>query len=307
MERVSGLSLNDYFQKNIFAPMGLKNINMFPTQHMKDNLAYMNARAPDGKLSLRPAGQLNRAPLMVRNAEEVKRVFNAGGAGCFAKPREYLQVIATLLNDGTHPGTGSKILKPETVKEMFTNQIPEMPDFGRQGIDNPKSDLTNALPDLYPQPGEAQGWGLTFFLHLGGQLPTGRSNTTGWWAGLPNLFWWADREQGLGGMIASQIVPFGGKLCQRLLAQTKANYKQMRLLWAYGERSKQVCIKRSRHDVEVAVIRAAKVRPIHILTSQVVEIFFKLTYVRPLIVKVKSSTSTSSVQCSRPLVPLRLQ
>ena len=35
------------------------------------------------------------------------------------------------------------------------------------------------------------------------------SKGTGWWAGLPNLFWWADRSRGVGGIIASQILPFG--------------------------------------------------------------------------------------------------
>ena len=35
------------------------------------------------------------------------------------------------------------------------------------------------------------------------------SKGTGWWAGLPNLFWWCDRTKGVGGIIASQILPFG--------------------------------------------------------------------------------------------------
>jgi hypothetical protein len=42
---------------------------------------------------------------------------------------------------------------------MFQNQIPEFPDFGRQGIPPSKSDLTNAIPDLYP--GKEQGWGVS--------------------------------------------------------------------------------------------------------------------------------------------------
>jgi CubicO group peptidase (beta-lactamase class C family) len=46
VERVSGLRLNDYFQKHIFEPMGLKNIDMFPTEEMKKTLASMHARTP---------------------------------------------------------------------------------------------------------------------------------------------------------------------------------------------------------------------------------------------------------------------
>ena len=91
---------------------------------------------------------------------------------------------------------------------MFTNQISQFPDFGRQGIPAAKPDLTNAIPDIYPVEGKPpQGWGLTFMLSNGG--PTGRSKSTGFWAGLPNCWWWCDREKGVAGMIASQVMPFG--------------------------------------------------------------------------------------------------
>lgn len=53
--------------------------------------------------------------------------------------------------------------------------------------------------------------GLTFFLRIH-QGPSGSAPGTGHWAGLPNLFWWADRETGLGGIIGTQIIPFGGEL-----------------------------------------------------------------------------------------------
>jgi hypothetical protein len=36
--------------------------------------------------------------------------------------------------------------------------------------------------------------------------PTGRGANTAWWAGIANLFWWADREKGVAGMIASQCM-----------------------------------------------------------------------------------------------------
>jgi len=225
VERATGMSLNDYFQEHIFKPIGVKNINMFPTEHMKKNLAWMHTRAPDGKLSLRQDGHLNKKPLWAKDPEDIKSTFNAGGAGCFAKPAEYCQIIATLLNDGVHPGTGNRILKKETVDEMFTNQIPDMPNFGRQGIDPPKRDLSNPLPELYPQGDLPQGWGLTFFLHQH-PGPTGRSGSTGWWAGLPNLFWWCDRENGLGGIIASQIVPFGDAAVMGLWGGVEAGLYQ---------------------------------------------------------------------------------
>lgn len=227
VERVSGLKLNDYFQQHIFKPMGITHITMFPTDEMKAHLAYMNSRAPDGSLSLNIEGHLNRRPLYATTKEEIDATFHAGGAGCFARLPQYCQIIAMLLNDGVHPGTGAHILKKVTVDQMFTNQvwsntpffsfspsppfqrlaglsllmilcaihqIPDMPNFGRQGIQPPKPLLSNALADLYPDPHDVpQGWGLTFFLHLRDSAV--HSEGTGWWAGLPNLFWWADRKR----------------------------------------------------------------------------------------------------------------
>ncbi|KAL6709166.1 hypothetical protein ACN47E_001982 [Coniothyrium glycines] len=205
LERVTGLSLNDYCHQNIFEPLGLKNISFFPTAHMKKNLALMNHRKQDGSLVGRD--HLLRKPLTAETSE-VKDVFNSGGAGSYSTPSDYAQIIATLLNDGKSPTTGAQILKKETVDQMFTNQIEQFPDFGRQGIPDAKPDLTNPLPEIYPVEGNPpQGWGLTFMLSNGG--PTGRSKSTGFWAGLPNCWWWADREKGVGGIVCCQILPFG--------------------------------------------------------------------------------------------------
>ena len=86
IERVSGMSLNDYFQKSIFQPLGIQNINMFPTAQMKDNLARMHQKTPDG--SIREKEHLHRRPLMVEG-EQIAGTYNSAGAGCFARPIEY--------------------------------------------------------------------------------------------------------------------------------------------------------------------------------------------------------------------------
>lgn len=90
---------------------------------------------------------------------------------------------------------------------MFRNQIPDLPNYGRQGIQAAKPDLTNPVAELYPVSGDPpQGWGLTFMLSNGGA--TGRSAGTAHWAGLPNLWWWCDRESGVAGMVCTQVLPF---------------------------------------------------------------------------------------------------
>ena len=64
-------------------------MSIIPSQDMRQKLAYMNHRNPDG--TLRPRDHPLRAPLVVdlENKAEVARVFNSGGAGIFAKPQDY--------------------------------------------------------------------------------------------------------------------------------------------------------------------------------------------------------------------------
>ncbi|KAH7137420.1 beta-lactamase [Dactylonectria estremocensis] len=218
VERASGQKLNDYFLQHIFAPLNITQINMFPTDEMKANLVYQNYRAPNGKLSLRLDGHLNRRPLYAKTQAELDSTFHQGGAGLFAQPTEYMQIIVTLLNDGVHPKVGNRILRKETVDQMFTNQIPNFPNFARQGMHSCKPQIANSSPAIYPEPHDIpQGWGLTFFLHLRESFV--HSEGTAWWGGLPNLFWWIDRRRGVCGILASQILPFGDKRILALWAQ----------------------------------------------------------------------------------------
>jgi CubicO group peptidase (beta-lactamase class C family) len=85
------MSLNEYFQRNIFQPLGIKNISMFPSNKMKEKLAYMNARTPDGQLH--PRDHLLHRPLVVESQQDIATCVNSGGAGCFAQPREYCRKL----------------------------------------------------------------------------------------------------------------------------------------------------------------------------------------------------------------------
>jgi CubicO group peptidase (beta-lactamase class C family) len=123
LERSTGTKLNAYIQKHINEPLGIQHVTMFPTEEMRQNLAYMHQRDKDGVLHER--NHVYRRALLAETKDEQDRIFNSAGAGLFARPNEYIKILAVLLNDGTCPTTGAKILKKETVDLMWENQIPE--------------------------------------------------------------------------------------------------------------------------------------------------------------------------------------
>lgn len=89
IERVSSLSLNDYFQRFILAPIGVSRISFFPSEEMKEKLAYLHQRNSAGELVLREDGHILRRPLQASTSEAVKATVNAGGHGCFGTLSDY--------------------------------------------------------------------------------------------------------------------------------------------------------------------------------------------------------------------------
>lgn len=89
VERVSGISLEDYFQAFILKPLGIDSISFSPTPEMKRDLAYMHRRAKDGSLSV--TDHLYRTPLLP-SLEKEKDRFCMGGAGCFGKPVQFCRM-----------------------------------------------------------------------------------------------------------------------------------------------------------------------------------------------------------------------
>ncbi|KAI4133525.1 MAG: hypothetical protein LQ341_006155 [Variospora aurantia] len=121
IERISGMSLHDYFQKNIFQPLGIKNINMFPPAETKHMLAHMHHKDPYG---------------IIREQNH---------------PLRRLLIIE-----------GEDLLERAASLDEPSIAIPQFLDFGRKGMHAAKPDLTNQIPEPYPQPPEqSQGWGIS--------------------------------------------------------------------------------------------------------------------------------------------------
>lgn len=90
LERLTGQTLGQYMEENIFRPLGLNNISMLPSKEMKAKLAYMHQRTPDGRLTTRD--HLLRRALTVTETDE-NSFFHSGGAGCFSTASDYARML----------------------------------------------------------------------------------------------------------------------------------------------------------------------------------------------------------------------
>jgi methyl acetate hydrolase len=123
-----------------------------------------------------------------------------GGHGLVGSVGEYMKFIRMFLNDGA--GEHGRVVKPETVDAMAQDGLGGIKIVAMR---NAIPALTNDGVEFFP--GMQKGWGLTLMINQE-PAPTGRPAGSLAWAGLANLFYWIDRQNGIGGFWATQILPF---------------------------------------------------------------------------------------------------
>jgi CubicO group peptidase (beta-lactamase class C family) len=205
-----GISLQEYMKKNIWEPLQINNMTFHIEQRpdMWERLHRMSAR--DGPTN--PIFGTSTAPSSAkvgptdREVYEIPIVDEYGGHGVLSSAPDYFKVLRSIIvNDGG-------LLRPDTVDEMFKPQL---------GTAS-KAVLQNAfsVPELnrtfgWLPPNTGANWGLGGLL-IEDDLPTGRKRGSMNWSGLPNLIWWIDRETGLYGLSATQLVPYGDEKFQAM-------------------------------------------------------------------------------------------
>ncbi|KFI28421.1 1,4-butanediol diacrylate esterase [Haematobacter massiliensis] len=188
IEGVTGERLGEVFRKRIFEPLGMTETSFDLTDPLRQRLAGMHQRAPDGTLEAIDF-ELPADP-------EV----HMGGHGLYGTVGDYMRFIRMWLNDGR--GEHGQVLRPETVAMAEKNHLGDLKVTMLPGV---ISTLSN---DAEFFPGQSKSWAYGFMVN-DEQAPTGRPAGALGWAGLANLFYWIDRRNGLGGFWATQILPFG--------------------------------------------------------------------------------------------------
>ncbi len=185
VEAVTGSTLGDYMDEHVFAPLGMTGTAFHAA--LPEGAAKVHVRGEDGALKVQPT--------FLGGGE----YHNAGG-GLIGTASDYARFVRAMLRGGELDG--NRVLQADTVAEMSRNQVAPL----RAGF------MGSAMPNLAQPydtfPDQHTGWGLGFLINPEAG-PNGRSPGSLAWAGIFNSYYWIDPASGVGGVMMSQLSPFG--------------------------------------------------------------------------------------------------
>ncbi|KAI1422430.1 transesterase [Xylaria sp. FL1777] len=213
VERVTGLSLEEYLQRHICEPLGVTDMTFKLLQR-----ADMQARRAD--MSRRDAAGVPQNEDASYYRIEPADCF--GGMGLFASPRAFMAVLHSLLaRDG-------KLLAAETIDVMFRPQLDAVCEQSLNDEIDARHQTNHG--GLLPKTGIRRNHG------LGGLMIMENCDGLNWrqkgsmgWGGFPNLYWCVDPEAGVCIVIAFQLIPWADPQCVELgRSFERAVYQQLR-------------------------------------------------------------------------------
>ena len=183
IEVISGMTLEDFFQKKIFEPLEMKGSYFFLPETKKDRLAVMYGYEENQLKRIvgeAKSGFLNYSDYATYASN---RNYFSGGGGLLSTASDYYNFLSMLLNKGQYKH--KQILSRKSIELMTSNQT----------------------GDLYPW-GKGEVFGFGFAISQGPSA-TGTIESAGTygWLGLFNTHFWVDPEEQLIGILLTQINP----------------------------------------------------------------------------------------------------
>ncbi len=186
VEAVSGQTLEQFCQQNIFVPLGMADTSYDVTPEKQSRLVTLHQRGPDGSLTENPPRPLQ--PVTVYR----------GDNGLYSTAADYLKFLRMILGGGQF-GT-ARILRPETVAMMEKNQIGGLSLYEFKSV-IPQQSLDGSIP------GGLDKFGLGFAINTK-PVEGGRRAGSLAWAGLDNTYFWIDPASKTTAVIMMQLLPF---------------------------------------------------------------------------------------------------
>tara|TARA_B100001175_G_scaffold309572_1_gene311455 strand:- start:192 stop:1418 length:1227 start_codon:yes stop_codon:yes gene_type:complete len=197
IEKISGMTLEQYFKKKIFKPLGIKSTYFNVPKKDLNRIVSMGNRGLDGKGQLKEINGDEVSPS--RYPKEKVNNFS-GGDGLFSTPSDFTKILECILNFGAHKN--GKLLKKKTVELMMQNHIGDI-------ILNPKGwyyDPATCCNFNGIMDGSSK-WGLATLIDNTPKI-YGRSKGTLVWGGYRNTYFYIDLKSGIAASIYSQHLPF---------------------------------------------------------------------------------------------------
>jgi len=188
VERISGLSLPEYFQTHIFGPLGM-------TDTFFQVPADKAARIPEG-FGFDPEAKMKLIDKAGADSMWAKGwSFNSGGGGLASSVADYHRFCRMLLNGGALDG--AQMLSPKTIELMTANHIP-----GGQ-------DLTQMSKSLFSEAEMAGiGFGLGFATTIDSAATLAPcSNGDFYWGGMYSTAFFVDPVEDIIMIFMTQLLP----------------------------------------------------------------------------------------------------
>ncbi len=201
VEKISGMSLENYFRKNITQPLGMNRTWFNVPDSLKQYIVSYGNRGADGEQPLKELP--NRIP--IKPVTEY-----SGAAGLFSSPEDYARLLQCMLNYGTL--SKIKVLNKETVKMMNTNQIGDISMEYCGDCFNP-----GICTDLKTSKvmSKTTKWGLAYLID-NEDKPYGRKAGTVLWGGVFNTLYYIDYKSGAAVSFYTQNLPFYNNITNTL-------------------------------------------------------------------------------------------
>lgn len=185
VEKLSGQTLGDFFKTRLFDPLGMKDTAFYVPEAEYDRFADVYVNTPDGS-GFVPA----QAPGFQFRKETI--AFEGGGHGLVSTMDDYARFAEMLVNEGTLDGV--QILKPETVRMMASDHLPEGANIGYDGT---SADEATGV-----------GFGLNVAVILEPAADRAHPKGVYMWGGAAGTWFWVDPENDL--YFIGMVQHFGG-------------------------------------------------------------------------------------------------
>ncbi|KAJ6512620.1 beta-lactamase [Mycena sanguinolenta] len=200
VERLSGKSLEMYFQDHIFTPLGITSMSFCLSPSMQEKLLPLSYRK-DGKLERWG----NRPPMFDRDPAKVR--VHLGGVGLYGSQKDYLALLTHLLQIKADCASAA-ILSHASVESIFTPSVPPtgiLPLNGFAGFVHPYLGL----------PAGTGQFGHGLFVNTT-DVPEKRKSGSGCWSGMPMTSFFVDPTTGVAMVFATQVLPAADDTHERL-------------------------------------------------------------------------------------------